>query len=77
MKTYKKYILTQTDGDFEVGTTMFMDDEAYAYIVYPDRHPVGYAHKTIEVDGVEYETIGFRWSFLHNLYDYEAEEVTE
>lgn len=70
----KKYILTKTDGDFPVGSTMYVDGNE-AYIEYAGaNHPVGYDIESIMYKGEPRRVIGFRWSFLKG-YGYEAKEV--
>lgn len=70
----KKYILTKTDGDFPVGSTMFIDGNK-AYIEYEGDHPAGYYIESIMYKGEPHRVIGFTWGVLHNGSGYEAKEV--
>lgn len=69
----KKYILTKADCDFPVGSTMFLDEEGDAHVVYEGEHPRGYGASIVEFEGKAYQTYGFPWVFLQ-MFGYEAKE---
>lgn len=69
----KKYILTKTDCDFPIGSTMFLDEKGNAYVVYEGEHPRGYNNSIVEFDGRAYQTYGFPWVLL-KVFGYEAKE---